>query len=95
MEDQEKPQKVLAVCPVCKTKIRENDKIVTSMHLIVIAGNPQPQAELPMVVCRRCGIKFFSPEILRIINDNAEKLSGTIILPGKGGGVIPPLRGNA
>jgi len=80
-DENEKPEKVLASCPVCKTKIRQGDKIINSIQVVVIASNKLPQPELPQIVCLNCGVKFFAPEIMELLKKRLNGEEPRIVTP--------------
>lgn len=74
----EKPGKILAVCPLCKKKEMVLKEIVFNRHIIQLkSGEPAPS--LQKIVCLSCGIEYYGPPELLLLNQRVKQGESKII----------------
>ena len=72
--------KVVAVCPVCNSKIR-NEKTIATQY-VVMESPDKTSASFHKICCTECGVEFFPKEVLAFMKKRMEEPK--IIIPGGG-----------
>lgn len=64
MDDNTKQAPILAICPICKKRIRDEGNHIVVQFLLPTPPEDQQKMTFPMFLCTTCGIFFHSFAVL-------------------------------
>ncbi len=87
MSDNEKPGKVVGVCPHCRSKTREGDRVYNIALPIVLPAikstvmQQEKALSIPALLCLKCGLLYCVEITLKTLREKLKQEESGIVVP--------------